>query len=41
MYVVSWDNIGEIERLSHLGQQVVFIVFSNGTGASEIAILPE
>jgi hypothetical protein len=40
-WVTSWDDVDEIEWLSHLHQKTMFTVFFNGTGESKIAILPE
>jgi hypothetical protein len=39
--VASWDDVDEIERLSHFHQKAMFTVFFNGTWEYKIVILPE
>jgi hypothetical protein len=40
-WVVSWDDVDEIERPSHFHEETMFTVFFNGTGDCKIAILPD
>jgi hypothetical protein len=40
-WVVSWDDVGEIEPSSHFHKKTMLIIFFNGTGEYKILILPE
>jgi hypothetical protein len=40
MWVLSWDDVDEIERPSHFQQKMMFTIFVDGTRACKIAILP-
>jgi hypothetical protein len=40
-WLVSWDDVDEIQRLSHFHQKIMFTILFIGTAECKMAILPE
>jgi hypothetical protein len=40
-WIASWDDVDEIERPLHFHQKAMFMIFFNGAGEYNTAILPE
>jgi hypothetical protein len=40
MWVAFWDDVDEIERLSHFQQKAMLTIFFKGTGEYKAAMVP-
>jgi hypothetical protein len=41
MWAASWDDVNEIERISHFHEKTMFVIFFNGIGNHTSVILPQ